>query len=45
MQCVQIKPMDSKTGESQRFRVVLSDIQNFIQTMLALRMSHLVTLK
>ncbi|KAF2495110.1 replication protein-like protein A 70 kDa DNA-binding subunit [Lophium mytilinum] len=44
MQCVQIKPMDSKTGgEAQRYRVVLSDIQNFIQTMLAAPLAPLVT--
>lgn len=38
MQCVQIKTIDAKPGDSnqqQRFRIVLSDIRNFIQTMLA----------
>ncbi|ORY11822.1 hypothetical protein BCR34DRAFT_564723 [Clohesyomyces aquaticus] len=38
MQCVQIKAMEPKAGDvnpQQRFRVVLSDIRNFIQTMLA----------
>ena len=38
MQCVQIKTMDPKVGDTgavQRFRVVLSDIRNFIQTMIA----------
>lgn len=38
MQCVQIKTMEPKAGDSntvQRFRVVLSDIRNFIQTMIA----------
>ena len=37
-QCVQIKTMEPKAGEAnpvQRFRVVLSDIRNFIQTMIA----------
>jgi replication factor A1 len=35
---VQIKTMEPKAGEAgavQRFRVVLSDIRNFIQTMVA----------
>lgn len=39
LQCVQIKAMDPKAGEpssAQRFRVVLSDIRNFIQTMIAI---------
>ena len=38
LQCVQIKTMEPKAGEAgavQRFRVVLSDIRNFIQTMVA----------
>ena len=38
LQCVQIKTMEPKAGDSnpvQRFRVVLSDIRNFIQTMIA----------
>jgi replication factor A1 len=38
LQCVQIKTMEPKAGDAnpiQRFRVVLSDIQNFIQTMIA----------
>lgn len=38
LQCVQIKTMEPKFGDAnavQRFRVVLSDIRNFIQTMIA----------
>lgn len=38
LQCVQIKTMEPKAGDSnpvQRFRVVLSDVRNFIQTMIA----------
>lgn len=38
LQCVQIKTMEPKAGEAggvQRFRVVLSDVRNFIQTMIA----------
>ncbi|KAF2012213.1 replication protein-like protein A 70 kDa DNA-binding subunit [Aaosphaeria arxii CBS 175.79] len=46
LQCVQIRPMDPKAGDSnsvQRFRVVLSDIQNFIQTMIATGINDIVT--
>ncbi|KAF2639903.1 replication protein-like protein A 70 kDa DNA-binding subunit [Massarina eburnea CBS 473.64] len=44
MQCVQIKTMDARAGESgpQRFRVVLSDIRNFIQTMIATSANDIV---
>ena len=38
LQCVQIKTMEAKASDAnpmQRFRVVLSDIRNFIQTMVA----------
>jgi replication factor A1 len=41
LQCVQIKTMEPKAGDAnpvQRFRVVLSDIRNFIQTMIATSM-------
>ena len=43
LQCVQIKTMEPKAGEAnpvQRFRVVLSDIRNFIQTMIATSQSN-----
>ncbi|CBY01885.1 hypothetical protein IAQ61_006485 [Plenodomus lingam] len=46
LQCVQIKPMEPKAGEPnpvQRFRVVLSDIRNFIQTMIATTANDIVT--
>ncbi|KAF2268482.1 replication factor-a protein [Lojkania enalia] len=46
MQCVQIKTMEPKQGDSnptQRFRVVLSDVRNFIQTMLATTANDIVT--
>ncbi|KAF2478108.1 replication protein-like protein A 70 kDa DNA-binding subunit [Lindgomyces ingoldianus] len=46
MQCVQIKAMESKAGDvnpQQRFRVVLSDIRNFIQTMLATAANEVIT--
>jgi replication factor A1 len=46
MQCVQIKAMEPKAGDAnaqQRFRVVLSDIRNFIQTMVATTINDIVT--
>ncbi|CAN9444347.1 unnamed protein product [Alternaria alternata] len=46
LQCVQIKTMEPKAGEAnpvQRFRVVLSDIRNFIQTMIATTANDIVT--
>ncbi|KAF2455333.1 hypothetical protein BDY21DRAFT_380847 [Lineolata rhizophorae] len=43
LQCVQIKPMKLETGEIDRWRVVLSDIDNYVQTMLATHLSHIVT--
>lgn len=36
LQCVQIKPMASNNGQ-ERYRVVLNDTQNFIQSMIAQR--------
>ncbi|KAK7552389.1 replication factor A 1, rfa1 [Phyllosticta citricarpa] len=42
LQCVQIKAMDSKNGE-ERYRVVLSDMDNFIQSMLAQQINSVVT--
>jgi replication factor A1 len=42
-QCVQIKPLGSQgAGNSERFRIVLSDIQNFVQSMLATQANHVV---
>lgn len=38
VQCVQIKPLTGQQGTADRFRVVFSDIQNFVQCMLATRM-------
>lgn len=36
VQCVQIKPMTSASGEgSERYRVVVADVNNYVQTMLA----------
>lgn len=41
LQCVQIKAMETKDGGQERYRVVLNDITNFIQSMLATRMHSL----
>ncbi|KAF2147525.1 uncharacterized protein K452DRAFT_314656 [Aplosporella prunicola CBS 121167] len=41
LQCVQIKAMESKGGED-RFRIVLSDVDHFIQSMLAHQSNHLI---
>jgi replication factor A1 len=46
LQCVQIRTMDPKSGDAnpvQRFRVVLSDVRNFIQTMVATGSNDIVT--
>ncbi|KAK3044849.1 hypothetical protein LTS18_000190, partial [Coniosporium uncinatum] len=42
VQCVQIKAMDSKGGD-ERYRVVFSDVNNFIQSMVATQSNHYVT--
>ena len=37
-QCVQIKPLGTQgEGSAERYRVVLSDVRNFVQSMLATR--------
>ena len=38
LQCVQVKPLAGQQGAPERFRVVFSDINNFVQSMLATRM-------
>jgi replication factor A1 len=40
VQCVQVKPLTGSTAPSERFRVVFSDIKNFVQTMLATQANH-----
>ncbi|KAL6714738.1 Replication factor A protein 1 [Lecanora helva] len=35
LQCVQVKPLTGQPGAPERFRVVFSDISNFVQSMLA----------
>lgn len=42
MQCVQIKPIAATTGGVERNRVILSDTRNYIQSMLAVHLNHLV---
>jgi replication factor A1 len=42
LQCVQVKPIAPSTTQTERFRVVLSDIKNFVQTMLATQANHFV---
>ncbi|KAK3988644.1 hypothetical protein QBC44DRAFT_343141 [Cladorrhinum sp. PSN332] len=44
LQCLQIKTLDNKPGGtgSERFRIVLSDIRNYIQCMLATQANHVV---
>lgn len=37
LQCVQVKPLVGAQGAPERFRVVFSDINNFVQSMLATR--------
>ena len=39
LQCVQVKPLAGQQGAPERFRVVFSDINNFVQSMLATRES------
>jgi replication factor A1 len=43
VQCVQVKPIAAQAGAPERFRVVFSDIQNYVQTMLATGANSQVT--
>jgi replication factor A1 len=43
VQCVQIKPIAPQPDTPERFRVVYSDIQNYVQTMLAIPANTYVT--
>jgi replication factor A1 len=43
VQCVQVKPIAAQAGAPERFRVVFSDIQNYVQTMLATAANSHVT--
>ncbi|KZF20117.1 replication protein A 70 kDa DNA-binding subunit [Xylona heveae TC161] len=42
LQCVQIKPLAGQPGSPERYRVVFSDIQNFVQSMLATQANYVV---
>ena len=42
VQCVQVKPIAAQPGAPERFRVVFSDIRNFVQTMLATAANHYI---
>jgi replication factor A1 len=39
-QCVQIKALAGSEGNPERYRIVLSDVDNFVQSMLATRKLH-----
>ncbi|KAI9740941.1 MAG: Replication factor A protein 1 [Claussenomyces sp. TS43310] len=41
-QCVQIRPLAAQGAGSERYRVVLSDIKNFVQSMLATGANHVI---
>ncbi|OJJ57799.1 hypothetical protein ASPSYDRAFT_45728 [Aspergillus sydowii CBS 593.65] len=43
VQCVQVKPLPPQTNNQERYRVVFSDISNYVQTMLAIQANHFVT--
>lgn len=38
VQCVQIKALPAQPNQPERYRAVFSDIENYVQTMLATRM-------
>lgn len=45
LQCLQIKTLEAKAGgpvASDRYRIVLSDINNYVQCMLATQANHVV---
>lgn len=42
MQCLQVKPMAAQSGAGERYRIVLSDITNYCQCMLATQANHVV---
>lgn len=41
-QCVQIKTLPGADGNPERYRIVLSDVDNFVQSMLATRKSSFI---
>ncbi|KAL9018772.1 MAG: hypothetical protein Q9185_003926 [Variospora sp. 1 TL-2023] len=40
LQCVQVKPLAGAQGGPERFRVVFSDVSNFVQSMLATQLNY-----
>ena len=42
LQCVQVKAIAAQPGSPERYRVVFSDINNFVQSMLATQVNHVV---
>ncbi|ROT37719.1 replication factor-A protein [Sodiomyces alkalinus F11] len=42
LQCLQIKPLGGQPGSVDRYRIVLSDVNNYVQSMLATQVNHLV---
>lgn len=42
LQCLQIKPLGDAGGGAERYRVVLSDLRNYVQCMLATQANHVV---
>jgi replication factor A1 len=42
LQCLQLKPMANQAGQGDRYRVVFSDVNNFVQSMLATQANHVV---
>lgn len=42
LQCLQVKALAAQPNGGERYRVVLSDIQNYVQCMLATQANHVV---
>ncbi|KAI1332899.1 replication factor-A protein [Xylariaceae sp. FL0255] len=42
LQCLQIKPLAPGGAQAERYRVVLSDIRNYVQCMLATQANHVI---
>ncbi|KAF3357892.1 hypothetical protein VD0004_g9366 [Verticillium dahliae] len=42
LQCLQIKPLAGQQGAADRFRIVLSDINNYVQSMMATQVNHVI---
>ncbi|KAH6697614.1 replication factor-A protein [Plectosphaerella plurivora] len=42
LQCLQVKALTGQPGAADRYRIVLSDINNYVQAMLATQVNHLI---